>query len=95
MAFARVDDQQTGRARRCKHRLQGFDRGLEQADVVAERLAEAARLEEVALHVDDEEGRAVELDGKRLRFSGDQGFHGLPFRPAPRRRNVVARRPDA
>ncbi len=30
--------------------------GLEQRDVVAEALAEAAGLDEVALHVDDDEG---------------------------------------
>ena len=59
----------------CKRR----DRGLEQADVVAERLAEAAGLEKVALHVDDEKRRALERDGKRLRLGGDQGFHGPSF----------------
>lgn len=36
----------TSGARRLQHRLQGCDRGLEQAYVVAERLAEAARLQE-------------------------------------------------
>ena len=62
-----------------EHRLQRLNRGLEQADVVAERLAEAARLEEIALHVDDHERRALKRDGERLRLGGDQGFHGPPL----------------
>ena len=79
VAFAGVDDQNAGRARGRQHRLQRRDRGLEQAHVVAERFAEAARLQEVALHVDDDERRTLERDGERLRFGGDQGFHGLPL----------------
>jgi hypothetical protein len=77
VAFAGVNDQTAGGARRPEHRLQGLYRGLEQTDVVAERLAEPARLEEIALHVDDQECRALERDGERLRLGGDQGFHGL------------------
>ena len=71
-----------------------LDRGLEQADVVAERLAEAARLQEVALHVDDEERRALKRDGERLRLGGDQGFHG-PFLAGRRWKRAPCARGDA
>ena len=43
----------------------GGDRGLQPRHVVAERLAEAARLEKIPLHVDDDEGGAIELDHER------------------------------
>jgi len=36
--------------------------------VVAEHLAEAARLEEVALHVDDEQGAALGIERERIGF---------------------------
>ena len=75
VAFARVDDQQACGARRVEHRFAGADRGLQQRHVVAERFAEAARLEKVALHVDDDERGPFELDGERLRLGGDLRYH--------------------
>ena len=44
----------------------GSTAAAQQRHVVAERLAEAARLEEIALHVDDEQRRAAEVDGQRV-----------------------------
>ena len=43
----------------------GRDRPAQQADVVAERLAEAAGLEEVALHVDDDQRGAAGVESDR------------------------------
>ena len=60
-------------ARAVEQRPARLDRGAQQRDVVAEGLAEAARLQEVALHVDDDQGRApgVDGDGVRLRVDDD------------------------
>ncbi len=55
-----------------------FDRRLQQRDVVAERGAEAARLQEVALHVDDDERRPADVDLKRIRFGLDPDWHSIP-----------------
>ena len=56
MAFAGVDDQHAVVARRRRARLAiGSTARAQLRDVVAERLAEAAGLEKVALHVDDDE----------------------------------------
>jgi hypothetical protein len=42
---------------------------LEVRDVVAERFTKPAGLEEIALHIDDQKRRAVELDAKLPGFS--------------------------
>ena len=62
MALAGVDDQHAGLARGVEHLAQRRDRRLQQRHVVAERLAEAAGLEKIPLHVDDDEGGVIELD---------------------------------
>jgi hypothetical protein len=46
----------------------GFDRRLQTRHVVAKRFAEAAGLEKIALHIDDDQRRPVEIDGKRRRL---------------------------
>ena len=68
VAFAGVDDQQAVAARRIEHARHGATGALEQRHVVAERLAEPAGLEKVALHVDDEERglRPVEVNRRGL-----------------------------
>ena len=58
MALARVDDQQAGGAPGRQQAAVRLDRAAQLRHVVAEHFAEAAGLEEVALHVDDEQ-RAV------------------------------------
>ena len=54
----------------------GRDRRMQAGHVVAEGLAETAVLEEVALHVDDDQRGAAEIDGDRFGFSLDEGRHG-------------------
>ena len=79
VALARVDDQHAAPARRRQQRAAGPDGGAQQRDVVAQRLAEAARLEEVALHVDDDDRGAIRLDRDRLRLGvDDQRLHVSP-----------------
>ena len=68
MAFARVDDQYAQAARGTEHVAARPDRGLQLRHVVAERFAEAARLQEIALHVDDNQSGFVEIDGERRRL---------------------------
>ena len=55
-------------ARGLEHALAGCDDRLQRCNVVAERLAEATRLDEIPLHVyDDERGRRrIELEFIRL-----------------------------
>jgi len=60
--FARVHHQHLPGARRGKHFSDGRDRLSEQRDVVAEGLAEAAGVHEIALHVDDEQRAAARLE---------------------------------
>ena len=47
----------------------------EPRDVVAERFAEAAGLEEIALHIDDEERRGYGIEADRRRFRSEQDRH--------------------
>ena len=73
VAFAGVDHRQPGGPPRGEQRLVRLDGAAELRDVVAEHLAEAARLEEIALHVDDEQ-RALRGDElERIRLGGDAG----------------------
>src|SRR5262245_18118868 len=71
MAFARVDDENAARAKRRKHVATRLDSHLEPRHVVAERGAEPAGFEKVALHVDDDEGGMGEVDMGRRRFGFD------------------------
>ena len=75
MALAGVDDQYAVRARRREHGAARPDRRLQPRHVVAERGAEAAGLEEIALHVDDDKRAMRKVDGKRRRLGGE--FHGV------------------
>src|SRR5580704_10738995 len=68
MAFARVDDQKAKLPRGGEYVPAWRDGGLQPGHVIAERGAEPAGLEEIALHVDDDERRAVKLDGQRCRL---------------------------
>jgi hypothetical protein len=92
--LARVDHQHAGAPRGVEHALAGRDDGLQRRDIVAERFAEAARLHEIALHVDDEERRRVRLEGELVRL-GRNGFlrHGtFRVRVFGRRRDDLHRR---
>ena len=68
VAFLRVNHGNTRGAEAFDQPRDRRNDRLQQADVVAETRAEAARLDEVALHVDDDErGRlALEAEGERL-----------------------------
>jgi hypothetical protein len=80
VAFAGMDHQHVDGARRREHRLAGRDRAREQRDIVAERLAEAARLEEIALHVDDDQRGAGQIERHCLGLGLDRGAHAcLPI----------------
>ena len=63
--LARVNDQHPQLAGRAQQPLGGRDRLGQQRDVVPQRLAETARLEEVALHVDHDDRRACRVDLQR------------------------------
>ena len=79
MALARVDDGEAGVTGRAQQRTQGRNDPAQLGDVVAERLAEAAGLEEIALHVDDDEGALGRIDGDRARLCVDsRGSHSRP-----------------
>ena len=71
MALAGVHDQHAGIARRIQHGRDRLHRARKLRDVVAERFAEAARLQEIALHVDDEKRRRRPVEIDRLRLRGD------------------------
>ena len=60
---------------RSKNGLASRDDGFEQRHVVAQALAKTAGLDEVALHVDDDQGRGRQLEGveEGLRVHFDQG----------------------
>jgi hypothetical protein len=68
VAFPGVDDEDTGAPRRREHIRARPDSGLETRNVVAERGAEAARLQKIPLHVNDDEGGSAGVDGNRFRL---------------------------
>ena len=72
--FARVDDRPAARAPQLQQHARRLDDRCEQRHVVAERGAESARLDEVALHVDhDQRGAAGrQLEGERSRVDGER-----------------------
>ena len=59
------------RARRVEHALGRRDGAPQQRHVVAERLAEATRIDEVALHVDDDQRRRVRLECELIGLRGN------------------------
>ena len=76
--------------------LQGATARAEQRHVVAERFPEAARLEEIALHVDDDQRGARQVERDRFGFSLDGGAHATSPGPADslrRRSKIEAKRP--
>jgi len=72
VAFASVDHQAAGVAPRRKQRPVRFDRATKLRDVVAEHFAQAASLQEVALHVDDQQRRCRQVQAVIIRFRLDQ-----------------------
>src|ERR1700728_2455069 len=73
-----------------------LDRAAQLADIVAERLAEPARLEEIALHVDDQQRRGPRLQRKLVGLGIDerhgplqQRFEGISKSAANRASDTV------
>ncbi len=68
MTLAGMQDEQSAIAGCVQHRRDRFHRTRKLRDIVAQGFAEAARLHEIALHVDDQKrrGRPVEIDRRRL-----------------------------
>src|SRR6185436_16488732 len=71
--LARMDHEHPAAARRVEYLARGRDRFAQQRDVVAERLAEAARVDEVALHVDDDQCSACRLELELVGLRVDLG----------------------
>jgi len=92
VALAGVDHQKAGGARGFEHRLAGRDRGGKQRHVIAERFPKAARLEEIALHVDDDERGAREVERHRLGLSSDGCLQARLREESKERSNFEAKR---
>src|SRR5215470_1598494 len=75
MALARVDDEEPARACGLEHLLGGRHSAAQQGDVVAEGLAEAAGVDEVALEVDHQKSSGVGMELVLVGL-GDDGGHG-------------------
>ena len=78
MAFAGVDHQHPRLARRLQHPPGRGDGRLQRRDVVAQRLAESARHDEIALHVDDQQRRGLRIELEFVRFRFDRLVRHLP-----------------
>jgi hypothetical protein len=72
VTFARVDHQKAASPSGIEHGAARFDRSCKTGHIIAERFAEATRLEEITLHVDDDKRGSVEVEpqGARLGFDG-------------------------
>jgi hypothetical protein len=88
VALAGVDHQHARGARPVEQRLAGRDGHAQQADVVAERLPEAARLQEVALHVDHHQRGPGGVHRDRL----GQGVDGDHAPPGGKKQTTAGRR---
>jgi hypothetical protein len=83
-----MDHQQAVLARGLQYGADRLDGGSEQRDVVAERGAEAARLEKIALHVDDDERGSPDIDLNGIWLGFDPDLHSIPRSPAGRATQV-------
>jgi hypothetical protein len=92
MPLAGVDHEEPRLPRVLQHWPRRRNRAAQLADIVTERFAEAAGLEKIALHVDDDERRSRRLEGEfvRLGFDRDQGI-----RPSNSASRVARKRPTA
>ncbi len=68
MALAGVDHQHAGGARGLQQIDVRLDRAAQQPDIVTQRIAEAARLQKVALHVDDHQRTMLRRKGEWIRL---------------------------
>ena len=65
VAFAGVDNEHTSFSRGSQNLAARLNRHLQPGDIVAESGPKPTRLQKVALHVDDDQRRPPEIDGKR------------------------------
>jgi hypothetical protein len=80
VALAGVDHHHPHRARDVEHAPARRDHRLQRRDIVAERLAEAAGLDEVALHVDDDERRRLRVEVEFVRLGLHRTLRHRPLR---------------
>ena len=71
MAFARMENRKTGGAPRRQQLPVRLDGAPQLRNVVAEHFAEAARLEEIALHVDDQKRATLGRERERIGLGGN------------------------
>jgi hypothetical protein len=81
VAFSGVNHLHAAPAKGREHGAARLDRRLEAGYIVAERGAETAGLEKIALHVDDDKGGMdkVDIERHRLGFKADPGHAVPPF----------------
>jgi hypothetical protein len=86
VSLAGVDDGDRGIAQSPQQRCTGRHDSPELRHVIAERLAEAARVEKVALHIDDHQGEVGRIDVYccGLRLDRDCGHDGAPVQALTR-----------
>ena len=73
-----MDDRKPRSAHRLEQVPRRRDRAAQFADVVAEQLAKPARLQKIALHIDDEERADLRLEIKGIRFGRKMGHRRVP-----------------
>ena len=71
VTFAGVDDEHSGGSGGLEDAPRRLNGTSQQRDVVAERLAESTRIDEVALHVDDQQRGGPRVEIKLVRLSGN------------------------
>ena len=71
MAFPSVHDHHSGATACVQDAAGGGDGGAQQGHIVAEGGAEAARLEKIALHVDNDERGGSGIEGEGIWFGVD------------------------
>ncbi len=90
MAFLGMNDGEAGFAERSEQPRHGFHGRLEMMHFVTERRAKPARLDEIALHVDDHERELIRTKDVFVGVGGDRGesrVHGGVLRPGTCRRD--------
>ena len=68
MTLARVDDENAGFSRGVQHARRRRHRLTQERDVVAQCLAESTRIDEIALHVDDDKADVFRLEHELIRL---------------------------
>jgi hypothetical protein len=75
VSFTGVNDEDAARSHRFEESPTRRYRLPEQRDVVTERLAESARLQEIALHINHHDRGACQIERQRFGFCVDYRAH--------------------